>query len=98
MFELFCVQNWSRLADRPDEDPYRTSTAPAFLIVDPPDTMSSSGTPIARSSYPSPSKSPKANEAPKWSPDSAWSLTLVESWVQNWLPVVSSRCGAVDEP
>src|SRR6188474_3780984 len=93
MSVLSWVQNWSACAnvgDKPDEEPYITSTPPASNI----EPIFSNGVPIAKSSLPSALKSPAVSEEPNLSLNSAISSILVLSCVQNW-----SACADVaDKP
>ena len=70
-------------------------TAPAPGLVVP---MLSAGTPIARSSRPSPFRSPAASAAPNESPASAASAMPALFWLHSWLPVeVDAAGGAVED-
>ena len=82
------------VADKPLEEPYRISTPPASTI----DPTSSPGTPIARSSLPSPFKSPEDKELPNALLFSATSLTFVLSCVRNWFAIGDVADRPFEEP
>ena len=88
----FCLQDWSGrgdVADNPDEEPYISSTAPASMRV----PRDSADIPIARSSLPSPLKSPVESEKPNPSSSSAVSSTFTSSIVSLYVRLVNYSDG-----
>ena len=92
MSGLYCAQNWSGrgdVADNPAEEPYITSTAPALMRV----PRDSAAIPIARSSLPSPLKSPVESEKPNPSSSSAVSSTFTSSIVTLYVRLMNYSDG-----